>query len=698
MLALSEAVSKAAACYQNGDVAEAERLCRTALESDADCFDALLLLGVLEHQRKNEREAHRLIGHALNVNQDSPEAFAIHGQVLRALRRYDEALASYNRALAIRPDFADALYSRGNLLQEQRRYAEALASYDEALAIVPRDVAALNNRGVVLQALGRCEEALESYGKALALRPDYAEAFNNRGNALQALDFHEQALASFDQAIAIRPGYAEALNNRGNALQDLGRSEEALASYDRAIDVKPDYAEAFNNRSVVLCGLGRHEEALASCDRALGIRPDYAEAVRNRGAVLHALSRYEQALACFERAFVIQPDFTGALGIGNALQALNRHEEALASYDKALSIRPDYAEALNNRGNVLQALNRHQEALENYARAIALRPNDAEAHWNEGLTRLAMGDYERGWEQYEWRWRHRKLTLPERCDDKSSWLGTRDIAGKTLLLYPEQGFGDAIQFIRYAPLVAALGARVIVACHVALRKLFETVEGVQAVVTPEQPPPAFDRHAALMSLPLAFSTRLNTIPARIPYLSAELAQVENWRGRLAPYHDRLKVGLAWMGNPQFAAARTKSCPVERFVPLVELQDVVFVSLQKGDAASEITRLNQNGQRVIDHAKELENFSDTAALISVLDLVITIDTAVAHLAGALGKPVWILLPYAADWRWLLGREDSPWYPTARLFRQPQPAGWQSVIQRVRNDLDRLGSNGSRSALT
>lgn len=690
MLALSETVSRAAACYQSGDIAEAERLCRTVLEADADHFNALLLLGLLEHQRKNEREAHRLVGHALRVNQASPEALAIHGAVLRALHRYEEALASYDRALAIRPDFVDALYNRGNMLQDLGRYGEALASYDKALAIAPRDAAVHNNRGIVLQELGRYEEALECYARALDVRPDYAEALNNRGNSLQALGYHEQALASFDRAIAIRPDYAEALSNRGNALQALGRHEEALASYDAAIGINPDHAEALNNRSVVLRALERHEEALASCDRALGIRPEYAEALRNRGSALQALGRHEEALACHERAFSIQPDARGALAVGNALQALNRHEEALAIYDKALSIKPDYAEAFNNRGNALQGLNRHEEALESYARAIALKPNDAEAHWNEGLTRLAMGDYERGWEKYEWRWQNRKLALPQRYSDQPAWLGTRDVAGRTILLYPEQGYGDAIQFIRYAPMVAALGARVVVACQETLRKIFETVEGVQSVVTPEQALPAHDCHAALMSLPLAFRTTLNTIPARIPYLRADGERIETWRTRLAPGGARLKVGLAWSGNPRFAAARTKACPVDQLVPLVETPHCDFFSLQKGEAASQVSRLNAASRRVIDYTGELDTFADTAALIDGLDLVITIDTVVAHLAGALGKPVWILLPYAADWRWLRGREDSPWYPTARLYRQPRIGDWDHVIQRVTTELARYNT--------
>lgn len=693
-LTLPEALGQAVASYQGGDLEGAERLCRAILAAEADHFEALLLLGMVAHGRGHDEEALQLIGGALKIERGSADAWAMHAMVLRALQRNDDALASYDAALAIKPGFTDALYNRGNVLQALQRHEEALASYDAALAIEARDFESLNNRGVVLQKLGRYHEALESHVQALAIKPDHPEALNNRGNALQALDHYEQALASFDRALATRPDYAEALNNRGNALQALHRPEEALESYGRAIAVQPDYAEAFNNRAVALHGLGRHGEALANCEWALAIRPGYAEALNNRGMALQALKRHEEALACYREAFAIQPDSTKALNLGNALQALDRLDEALAWFEKALSINPDYAEALNNRGNALQALNRHEEALQSYGRAIALKPNDVEAHWNEGLTRLALGDFERGWEKYEWRWHNRKLKTPRPFRDKPEWLGTQDVAGKTVLLYAEQGFGDAIQFIRYAPWVRGRGAAVIVACHESLRRLFQTVEGVQAVVAPGQPLPAFDYCIALMSLPRVFKTRLHTIPAQIPYLSADEEQVARWRRRLSAYDDQLKIGLAWRGNPRFPSARTKSCPVERLAPLVASPGCAFLSLQKGEGASEVDELVWDNRKVLDLG-ELGTFSDTAALISALDVVITVDTAVAHLAGALGRPAWILLPFAADWRWLVDREDSPWYPTARLFRQPRVGDWDSVIRRTASELDRLRRRGAET---
>jgi tetratricopeptide (TPR) repeat protein len=522
----------------------------------------------------------------------------------------------------------------------------------------------------LLERLHRAEKALQS-------DPHCADAHYNRGNALQALSRYAQALESYDRALAIRPGDRQALNNRGVALHALNRDEEALASYDRALALRPDYAEAYNNRANALRALGREAEALASCERALAIRPDYPEALCNRATALQDLGRHEEALAGSEQALALRPGYIEALnGRGNALQALGRHIEALAAYDGALAIDPLCVEALVNRGNALQALRRFDAALASYAEALRLEPEDAAAHWNEGLTRLALGDFARGWEKYEWRWRNRALKSAPRETGKPLWLGEREIAGRTVLLHAEQGFGDAIQSIRYAPMLAERGAHVVVACHRLLRELFATVEGVDAVIDPDQPLPSFDCQVPLMSLPLAFRTTLETIPARVPYVSANPDQVAAWRKRLAPYAGQRKIGLAWKGNPQFTRAAAKSCPVQRLEALVRTAGCAFFSLQKGEAAP---------PAVLDHGRELDTFADTAALMGALDLVITVDTAAAHLAGALGKPVWILLPFAADWRWLLDREDSPWYPTARLIRQPRPGDWESVICAVQSKL-------------
>jgi len=668
--------------HRRGEPGAAVRLCRDLLRDDPRQLQALLLLSRLTHEQGRHEEALTLAGRALQFEPGSFAALMQQGLALRALGRTQQAISSYQAALALRPDAVVALYNLGNAFAALDRLHEALQCFDRALALEPGDVAVLNNRGVVQRDLGRDGEALASFDAALAQRPGYPEALNNRGNALMALGRLDEALASFDAALAQRPDYAEALNNRGNVHLAQERPAEALESYQQALALQPRYAEALNNRSTALLALGRREEALASAERALQLRPGYAEALGNQGKALQALGRHEAALQAYARAQQLRPGDADALNnLGSALHALGRYQEAYARYEEALRIRPDSLAALNNRGNVLLALRRPEDALASYAQALALDPEDAQAHWNQALARLSLGDYERGWKEYEWRWRNPALGMPAREARRPLWLGAEDLRGKTVLLHAEQGYGDAIQMVRYAPLVAARGARVVLACAQRLCALFATVPGVGSVLAPEQVVPEFDFHVPLMSLPLAFRTTLDTVPAQVPYVCAAQGKSAAWKQRLAEHGPGLKVGLAWSGNPSFGAARIKACPVDLFARLLSVPGCTFVSLQTGAAAAEAARLAGANGLAVNAGRELGGFDDTAALVVALDLVISIDTAVAHLAGALGRPVWIMLPYAADWRWLTRREDSPWYPTARLYRQPRPGDWESVLDRV-----------------
>ncbi|HTP94170.1 MAG TPA: tetratricopeptide repeat-containing glycosyltransferase family protein, partial [Xanthobacteraceae bacterium] len=386
-----------------------------------------------------------------------------------------------------------------------------------------------------------------------------------------------------------------------------------------------------------------------SFDRAVALRPGYAEALSNRGLTLHALDRFE---------------------------------EALASFDRALTLRPDYAQAFFNRGATLQELKRFEEALASYDRALMLQPDYAEAHWNEALLRLLTGDFARGWRQYEWRWKNQSLALPQRNVPQPLWLGTESAIDKTILLHSEQGFGDTIQFCRYVPLVAARGARVILEVETPLLELMTSLAGATQVLAKGDPLPAFDVHCPLLSLPLAFATRHGTIPSLTPYLSAPAQAVQDWRARLGP-KTRLRIGLAWSGRPTHKNDQNRSIALRALMPLLDL-DATFVSLQKDVRADDATMLQERGD-LFHFGDALRNFADTAALISNLDLVISVDTSVAHLAGALAKPVWVLLPFVPDWRWLLDRDDSPWYPTARLFRQDDARTWDTVVPRVHRAL-------------
>jgi hypothetical protein len=332
------------------------------------------------------------------------------------------------------------------------------------------------------------------------------------------------------------------------------------------------------------------------------------------------------------------------------------------------------------------------EALSVCQRAIQLRPDHAGAHWNKSLVLLLKGDFAQGWAEYEWRWQSKDFRSPRRDFPQPQWRG-EDPSGRTILLHAEQGFGDTIQFIRYAPLLAGRGARVIVECQPELQRLLGGVEGIQHLTARGEPLPPFDLHTPLLSLPLAWGTRVKTIPGNVPYIKPDPALVGAWRGRLAG-DSALKVGLVWAGSPIRKDDRYRSLPLSSLAPLAGVKGVSFYSLQKGKA----TEQAQNpppGMNLIDMTEEIKDFADTAALISHLDLVITVDTAVAHLAGAMAKRVWTMLEFVPAWRWLLNREDSPWYPTMRLFRQPAIRDWATVIRRVAGELQNFCSSGART---
>jgi tetratricopeptide (TPR) repeat protein len=658
-----------------GRLPDAERICRDILSVHPNHCDSHHLLGIVLHQRGDHAGAVRELEFSLALNPDDVAALNNRGTALTALRRFAEALASYDGALARQPDYADAHHNRGNTLQTLNRFEEAVASYDRAVSLRPAHAEALCNRGAALHALRRFELALESYDRALALRSSYVEALCNRGNTLHALKRFTEALASCDQALALRPDFAEALCNRGVALQAMERFDEALESYERAIALRPDYTEALCNRAATLQALERFDEALTSCDRALAGQPYYGEALSNRGVILNALKRFDEALTSCDHALAICPDHAEAhRNRGNALYGLKRLDEALASYDCALALRPDYAEAHHNRSVTLYGLKRFDEALASCARAFAIRPDYAEAHFSEACCRLAAGDFVRGWEKYEWRWATRERKS-KRNFSQPLWLGSNDLAGKAILLHAEQGFGDTIQFCRYVTRVAERGARVILQVQEPLRALMNTLPGIAQILSTDDALPDFDVHCPLLSLPLAFGTKLESIPARTPYLHASPDSVTNWSARLGA-KDRPRVGLVWSGS---TADHNRSIGLHALSPLLALK-LSYVSLQRDlrDADAAVVQRHRN---LVHFGEELENFSDTAALMSNLDLIISVDTGAAHLAGALAKPVWILLPFIADWRWLIDREDTPWYPTARLFRQDGTQNWENVLARV-----------------
>jgi Flp pilus assembly protein TadD len=459
------------------------------------------------------------------------------------------------------------------------------------------------------------------------------------------------------------------------ALSQQGRLGEAVASFRRALALAPGYAEAHYNLGTALLVLGRREEAVASFRAALALRPDYAAALSNLGTALDDLGRPAEAAVRLKQAARLRPDFAEAhTNLGLALVELGRLSEAEAAYEAALTVNPRHADAHANPAAACQAQGRLDEALAHFEQAMWLAPDNPAIRWNRALALLQSGSFEEGWREYEWRWNR---GTPLRYSPAALWDGS-PLAGRTILLHAEQGLGDTLQFVRYAPLVQRHGATVILECPHPLTPLLSTGTGIARVVPAGEPPPPFDVYAPLLSLPRLLGTTLAEVPADVPYLRADPVLVEHWAERLAVLPG-LKVGIVWQGNPRHPWDRQRSVPLAAFAPLAQVPGVTLVSLQRDPGVEQLQAAPFPVVHLGDGVDaQAGSFADTAAVMTSVDLVVTVDTAAAHLAGALAVPVWVALPVRCDWRWLWGRDDSPWYPTLRLFRQATWGDWAPVF--------------------
>jgi tetratricopeptide (TPR) repeat protein len=603
---------------------------------------------------------------------------------------------------------AGAHHLLGMVLLRMNRPEEACEHVQTVLAINPSDPSAHANLGMAQRALGRLAEALESFDRALAQAPDFVAVLIERGNLLLDLGRFEAALDSFTRALQFEPRNVYALNGCGNARLELGAALQALNDFDRALLELPQAAWLQANRATALANAGRPSESLSACDAVLAVDPANAAAHHTRGDALQDLRHFPEAVAAYDRALKLEPARARAwYNRGRAQIYDNQWPEAVVSYDHALQLAEarrgcpapiNRTEAWVNRGSALHLLGQLTAAQDSFRRALRLEPGHAEAHVNLAQTLLLGGDFAGGWREYEWRWRAKKGEA-RRHESHPLWLGDAPLDGTSLLLHAEQGFGDTLQFCRFATTLAERGARVLLEVQEPLHGLLQSLLGVTAVFARGQPLPPFQYQCPLLSLPLCLRTTVTDIPARTPYLRADAHRVRDWQARMGPA-ERLRVGLVWSGgfiqrHPEhWAVSRRRNLPLHLLQPLANAQ-VEFYSLQKGEAAeaewAELRSQAWDGPQLIDWTSQLQDFSDTAALIENLDLVISVDTATAHLAGALGKPVWILNRFDSCWRWLLNRTDTPWYPTARLYRQPAPGKWQEPILQIRDDLRQLSGS-------
>jgi tetratricopeptide (TPR) repeat protein len=569
------------------------------------------------------------------------------------------------------------------------RHLEAQLCCHKALEASPGHPELLHLMALVCMNAGQLDHAAEWASRAIQTeaKPAYLMTL---GSALLRLGRQDEALQVLDRAVQLKPDDVELRRNMGNALLKAGRSGEALRCFQRVVELNPRDADAAYKAGVLLKEEGRLDEALVYLDRSADAQPDHAPVFATRGFVRASLGRYQPAIDDYERAIRLDPEHAHACAnLGNVLRALGHPEKALVWYDRSLAVKPDIANT-TNRALTLMELGRFSEAGKAYQVAMGIDPRHPALVWNLALLQMLLGDFEAGWPGREARW-----TIPEIAKGypkiaTAMWVGEEPVAGKTVAVFQNEGAGDVIHCARYVPMLAARGARVILVVDRELCPLLSGLSGVSHCLAKTQATvvPPFDLHIAIDSLPLAFGTRLDSIPLGKDYLPAPGERlVQAWEDRLGP-HDRLRVGLVWSGNPTHTNDRNRSMPLRTLSALLDV-DARFVSLQKNPKPEDAATLHERDE-IVDPTALLTDFAETAALLSCLDLVITVDTSVAHLAAALGRPTWIMLPYVPDWRWLLDREDSPWYPTVRLFRQNETREYESVIERVRSELSAMAA--------
>jgi tetratricopeptide (TPR) repeat protein len=594
---------------------------------------------------------------------------------LRAEHAADAERACH-RILSVDPSHAPTLHLLGLIEHQSGRSRDAVEHIRMAITRDSADPAFHHNLGNILRAQNRLAEAKESYERALTLAPASVDTLYNLGNTCQDLGQPKRAIDYFEKALRLNPKAIELHNNLGTALQDLGRLDEAIGCYRKALSLQPDVVESLHNLAGALRERGELDAAQSYYERALGLRPDHVESHIGLGVVLRDLGRLEEAVAHYERVLSMVPDHPETLNnLGIALTDLGQPQEAIARYERALALQPERAETYYNLAIALERQERRAEAIASYGRAWALKPDYAQAHFNRAYTLLLTGQLEEGWQEYEWRF---AVARYDRKFERPLWSG-EPLAGKRILIPAEQGFGDTLQFIRYVPAVVERGGKVVLEVPEPLVRLARTVAAASEIIAVGDPPPAFDYYCPLLSLPRVLRTTLATIPSAVPYLSLPNDVSADWAERITQASG-LRVGVVWAGTTVGAI------DLELLQPLWDVTGVSWFSLQLGDWSRNISFLN--GIAITDLSSWLTDFAETAAAILHLDLVISVDTSVAHLAGALGRPVWLLLPNAPDWRWLLEREDSPWYPTARLFRQRKAGDWSGVARQVATALAQI----------
>jgi tetratricopeptide (TPR) repeat protein len=654
----------------------------------------LLRTGLQHHQAGRLNEAENCYREILEREPGHADALHLSGVIAQQRGQYSTAVQLIEAAIQLNPRAADYRNNLGNTHRLQGQLAQAAASYRAALSIDSQHIEALHSLAITLGDLNQLVEAQSCLETVLEIAPDHAEAHYNLGNLQWKQGNLHAAIASYHRAIQHDPDRADFHYNLGCALQAAGTPTQAEEAFRDAVHLSPDDAEAHHRLGVVLQEQGQFARATDSFRRALELQPNFAEALCNLAVGLQHDNDFESAAGLLRRAIALKPTLAEAhSNLGGNLWRQGDLTGAIESCRQAITLNPALPEAHSNLGHALSDCGEVDAAMASYHRALQLQPKSPKFQHYIAITHLLRGEFAEGWKLYENRWQTKALIRSRRDFTQPLWQG-QPLAGERILLHAEQGLGDTLQFVRYVPLVAERGGTVILEVPAELRRLLSNISGATEVITRGDCLPDFSWHCPLLSLPLAFGTHAATIPANVPYLKSDPLAAQPWLQ--SGSSSALRVGLVWAGNPIHTRDPQRSISLSQFAPLAQIAGVSFFSLQKGTPAAQRCG-SPFGSSLNDAAPFLFDFTDTAALISTLDLLISVDTAAAHLAGALGKPVWILLTHTPDWRWLLDRNDSPWYPTARLFRQPAPGDWSSVIARVAEELRQLVFRKSHAQL-
>lgn len=679
-LTLEQALELAIQQHQQGNLQQAEQIYRQILAVAPDHPQTLEQFGILALQAGRPDVAVELIGKAAMGNPNSPDCQYNHGLALATAGKPQEAIAAYQRALRLKPDLVEAYNNLAALMVNTGQLDTAVEYCRKAISLRPELAEAHENLGAALRAKGLYEQSIQAHRQGTVLRPQNPESWNGLGISLQMAGRIDEAMEAFQRATTLNPNHADALENLGAILHQKKRTADGLTLLRRALAIRPNTPETLSNVAALLIELRQFDEAIDLLARAVTLKPHFADAHNNLGLALRHQGRLPEAERAHRAALGYRPNSPEILrNLGQALQLMGRTSEAVEEYRKALAIQPDYFQAISTLGTALMELREIDAGTKAFRQAIAIKPDYALAHFNLSQALLLSGDWLEAWDEQEWRWRTPDLGLPRPAFEQPEWDGS-DLNGRRILVYAEQGFGDALHFGRYLPLLAQRGGRVIFHCHAGLERLFERLPGIE-VVPFEASPPEFDCQIALMSLPRVFRTTPESIPLREGYLHADPELVERWKSRVNERAGNArKIGLVWAGRGDQKNDRNRSMPLSALSPLAEVSNITFFSLQKGEPARQLEH-SPAGLSIVDWSSDLKDFADTAALLANLDLLISADTAPAHLAGAMGLPVWVLAAFFADWRYMLNREDNPWYASMRVFRQPTAGDWQTPVRQV-----------------